>query len=98
MGEQWCFDVSPDTAVVTTTYVTVKGMPILYVSHEIDEEEGTIWQFHAGNDDYRPEVLQLVRIDEVVAKDPTIESMATLPAGYHATRNAVGDLWVIQEG
>ena len=57
----WDFDISPDTMVVTSSYVTDAGMPVLCVSHEQDPEEGIIWQFHAGNGDFGTDVIQLVR-------------------------------------
>jgi hypothetical protein len=75
------FNVSPDTAVVTSTYITNDGAPVLEVTHEEDPEEGTIWQFHNGNGDYRGSVLQLVRLDELLQLDSTLTQMADLPVG-----------------
>ena len=50
-----------ETMVVTSSYVTQYGMPVLEVSHEDDEEGGSLWQFHAGNGDYDMSKMQLVR-------------------------------------
>ena len=93
----WSFDISPDTVVVTTTYVTCEGQPILYVTHEHDEEEGVIWQFHCGNGDYSSAVVQLVRLDEIFDIDGTIAELVGLPVGFCAKRSSVKDKWVIEK-
>ena len=95
MGGDWPFDVPPGAAVVTTTYVTQRGEPIRFVTHERDADEGIIWQFHCGNNDYSGEVLQLVRLDEVLAIDPSIRSLAKLPIGWCARRTSSSDAWVL---
>jgi hypothetical protein len=92
----WPFDVSPDTAVVTTIYVTEKRQPILYVTHDYDEHEGIIWQFHCGNGDYNPTVLQLIRFDEILEIDSDIFELANLDIGFCAKRNSVNDKWIIE--
>ena len=92
---KWKFDISPDTVVVTSTYIMKKGMPILYVTHEYDEEEGIIWQFHCGNGDYREEVLMLVCLEEVIDIDKSIEEIADIPQGYCAKRKNNSEKWEI---
>lgn len=91
--EHWPFAEGPDTAVVTTKYVTEQGMPVLQVSREIDED-GELWQFHCGNDDYRPQVLLLVALHEILAIDPTLSQAAALPVGWTAKRRAPSEPWV----
>lgn len=91
--EAGAFGISADTMVVTSTYVTRYHMPILYISHEYDEEEGTIWQFHCGNDDYDMERMQLVRLDTILLLDPEIVSVADLPLGFCARRSSPSDPW-----
>lgn len=91
------FDVSPDTAVVTTTYVTRERKPILYVTHDYDAEEGIIWQFHCGNGDYGPNAMQLVRLDEILEIDSGIKELAGLPLGHCATRSSFTDNWIVQK-
>lgn len=95
MIREWKFDVDAAAAVVTTSYVTEHSLPILYVVHEHDDEEGVIWQFHADNGDYSSEVLQLVRLDEVLAIDPTLEELAQLPLGHAARREGPEDEWTV---
>ncbi len=92
----WPFDVAPRTAVVTTKYVMTRALPVVYVSHEIDGENGELqWQFHCGNGDYRPEVLLLVALEEVLDVDPTLRDVAALPVGHAARRTGTGAPWVI---
>lgn len=91
----WPFDVTPDSVVVTTTYVTRDRNPILYVTHERDDEEGVIWQFHCGNGDYSPGVVQLVRLDEIIEIDPGMHELATLPLGFCARRVSQADEWIM---
>ena len=93
----WPFDIPPAGVIVTTKYVTQRGEPILYVSHEYDEEEGACWQFHCNNGDYDPTVLQLVRLDEVLAIDSSIYDLADLPYGFCAKRVSKAAPWLIEE-
>ena len=95
--KRWLFDVPPDAAVVTTSYVTGQRMPILYVSHGFDEEEGVTWQFHCDNDDFSTAVLQLVRLDEVLRLDAGLDALATLPLGHLARRSSATAKWVIEK-
>jgi hypothetical protein len=90
----WPFDVPPGEPVVTTTHVTSGQQPILLVTHERDGAD-VIWQFHCGNGDYRPEILQLVRLDEIVRLDPTVRSVASLPVGHRAQRQTGSEEWTM---
>lgn len=91
------FDISPETAVVTSIYVTRDKQPILYVSHVFDEEEGLIWQFHAGGRNFDMKNMQLVRLDTILRIDPSIAEVADLPVGFKATRAAKGEPWVFEK-
>ena len=53
------------------------------------------WQFHCGNNDYRPEVLQLVRLDEILKLDPGLHLLATIPVNCAARRLDVHSEWFI---
>ena len=94
LKSSWPFDAPPDSSVVTSSYVTAKGLPILEVSHEDDEEEGSLWQFHCGNGDFDSTVLQLVRFDEIVRLDPGLVEVAALQRGFQATRASKAAPWV----
>jgi hypothetical protein len=93
----WPFDAPPGAPVITTTYVTEKRMPILYVSHELDSEGEVFWQFHCGNGDYGPSVLQLVRLDEVLELDSRLTEVANLPLGFCAKRASPKDSWITEK-
>jgi len=96
MNTTWRFNIGPDTAVVTSSYVTRDRLPILLVSHEDDPDEGPMWQFHAGNGDFSGDVLQLVRLDEILAIDPGLQVLHTLPSGSCAERADVSAPWVVR--
>ena len=72
------FDVSNDTIVVTSSYVTEQRLPILEVSRKDDEEGGSPWPFHCGDGDYSMERMQLVRLDTILAIDPTVLEVSDL--------------------
>ena len=89
------FNISSETMVVTSTYVTSKELPILEVSHEDDEEGGSLWQFHCGNGDYSMDKMQLVRLDTILAIDLSVKKIASLQMGQIARRAKLGDTWDI---
>jgi len=89
------FAVNVDEPVITTTYVTRQGMPILYVVHELDDRGGHSWQFHCGNGDYSEKVLQLVTLAEILAIDSTLSEVASMPPGFSARRENRESSWTI---
>ncbi len=92
--DAWPFAVPPESAAVTTTYVTRDGMPILHVAHSLDEDGEVTWHFHCGNGDFSAEVLQLVRLEEMLRLDSSLVEVAGTPLGAEATRDRVGARWV----
>lgn len=89
------FNISEDTMVVTSTDITRAGLPILEVSHEDDEEGGSLWQFHSGNGDYSMDRMELVRLGTVLSIDPDLKDISDLAMGRTARRRAVGEPWLI---
>jgi hypothetical protein len=91
------FPIGPDEPVITSSYVTGQGEPILYVSHDPDEESasGGAWQFHCGNGDYAMERMQLVALDTILALDPSVAEVADMAVGHGARRTAPGAPWHI---
>lgn len=79
--------------VVTSKYVTEQGLSINEVSHEDDEEGGSLWQFHCGNGDYSMSQMQLVRLDTILAIDPSVADVADLTMGATARRVAKDLPW-----
>lgn len=90
---EFVFGIPNDTAVVTSTYVVDGNMPILYVSHEYDEEEGDIWQFHCGNGDYDMNKMLLVSLGEILSFDRSLSELSDLPLNCVARREHVGGKW-----
>jgi len=89
------FGISEDTAVMTSKDITQDGMPILEVSHEDDEKDGSFWQFHSGNGNYAMDRMQLVRLGTILGIDPSVENIAHLEMGRTARRRAIGEPWLI---
>lgn len=89
----WPFFDGPDTVSVTLSDITAGRLPILFASHERDDEGEIIWQFHnnPGHFDFRH--AQLVRLETVLDLDPTIAELGDLPIGWTASRNSVDDAW-----
>lgn len=90
------FDIPNETIVVTSTYVTEQRLPILEVSHEDNEEGGSLWQFHCGNGDYSMERMQLVRLDTVLRLDPSIIEVADIRIGTTAKRVRKETPWIVE--
>lgn len=89
------FNISGDTMVVTSIDITQGKLPIMEVSHEDDEEGGSLWQFHSGNGDYSMDRMQLVRLDTILNIDPGLIEIAGLGMGRTARRRAIGEPWLI---
>ena len=85
----WPFDVPENVASITTRQVIYGHAPILLVNH--DAEDGG-WQFLTGGD-FNVEDAMLVALGEIVKLDCSIAELASLPEGWHATRQAVGGPW-----
>ena len=89
------FEISLNEPVITSSYILDEKLPILYVSHDFDEESagGGYWQFHCGNGDYSPEKLKLVKLSVIIRIDSSINEIADLPLGFGAWRSALGQPW-----
>ena len=89
------FPIAASEPVITSSYVLEGEMPILYVSHDYDEESesGGSWQFHSGNGDYSPDKMKLVRLDTKLRIDPSISEVSDLPIGFGARRVGLGAAW-----
>ena len=84
----WPFDQEPNVAAITTRQV-LEGLPILRVTHYSDDDS---WAFLCGTtnatDDGR-----VIAMEEALALDPTLRTIADLPPGWTAWRNQVGGTW-----
>lgn len=89
----WPFDDPPNTAVVSTKQVVDDHQPILYVSHEEDEDGDSLWQFHPGINCFQMEDALIVSLGSILQLDQTLFTLADLEIGYYATRERVGAPW-----
>jgi len=87
------FEIPENTSVVTSSYVVDEMMPIVYVSHEYDEEEGDVWQFHCGNGDFDMSKMLLVSLGNILSIDSSLSEVSDLPVDSVARRSYVGDKW-----
>lgn len=91
-NSQWPFEDEPETPCVTTSHVTSGRNPIVSVSREKDEDGELTWQFHCA-EPFKMEDAQLVRLDTILAVDPSMRELADLPLGYEAKRASANSKW-----
>lgn len=89
---QWPFDQQRNCATVFSKSVLDQSRPILFVSHD---EEDHAWQFLHGISG-ELEDLALAALFHVLEIDPGMAELATLKPGFHASRAAVNEPWVIE--
>lgn len=94
---RWPFGDSKATVAVTSEGVVSRNVPILYVSHETDEDGEIIWQFHHDPNSFDFSTAMLVRLDTMLGIDETISELGSLLVGWQATRRTAGDKWTISE-
>jgi hypothetical protein len=85
----WPFDQRPNVAAVTTRQVLDQGLPILRVTHYADDDS---WAFICGTTDL-VEDGRVITMEEAVALDSTLLSIADLPPGFTAWRQNTGSGW-----
>ncbi len=89
------FQEASNTAVFTTKYVINDKKLITCVTH--DEEDGA-WQFFSSDEfDNYQDVAMIVLLDEIIAMDPSVLELASMPVGYYAIRETASDEWSIQQ-
>ncbi len=83
----------PDNlAVYICSHVFENTKPILLVCHESGD-----WQFLCGGTHEINEKPKVVCIDHLLARDPSLNEVSSLPENYDAERKAIGEKWVISE-
>lgn len=87
------FDDAPNTTVITYCHILDENLPILHVSH--DMEDG-MWQFLCGGSHDTAEG-RIVSLYSICARDPSVAQLANLPCGHTADRNSITDAWNIEE-
>ena len=89
MTDDWPFDQAPNVAAITTRQVIQDGLPILRVTHYIDDDS---WAFVCGTTD-KTEDGRVIGMGTALKLDPTLRTIAHLPPGWTAWRDSVGGDW-----
>jgi hypothetical protein len=89
MTAPWRFDQPPNCAVFTLRSIVKGGAPVLHVTYDADDHG---WQFLGGETPAEPDAM-IVGLAEMLTIDPTLETLADLPVGWHAWREQAGDTW-----
>jgi len=90
------FGAPGNQVVVTTSYITSKRDIVREVSHQYDEEDGDVWQFHSGNGDYAPSVIQLVALEQLLRLAPSLRDLPEIPRGWIARRRDESSPWKLE--
>jgi hypothetical protein len=85
----WPFDQAEDVAAITTRQVLEDRLPVLLVMHYQDDHS---WAFLCGTTAESSDA-RVLSMREVLERDPTLASIADLPPGCSARREAVGASW-----
>jgi hypothetical protein len=85
----WPFSDPRDLAVFTVDPLLTGEQPVLEVHHQVFDGS---WQFLTG-DEVGADDWRLVRLAEVVGKDPTLLQIADLPLGWYAERTSEQAPW-----
>ncbi|WP_147455614.1 hypothetical protein [Solilutibacter pythonis] len=91
------FPISGEEMVVTSDFVTARGMPVLLVTRELDEDGDEIWQFHCDNGDYSMDHMRLVRLDTILKLDSSVGDIENLDVGCQARRQSIEYPWFIEK-
>lgn len=84
----WLFDQAPAVACIADRSV-MGGKPVLTVAHYEDDHS---WAFLDGGPFDAADAL-VVAMSEVLGLHPELVQIADLPAGWSASRSAVGQPW-----
>jgi hypothetical protein len=88
-GAPWPFAQSGESGVITMRQILERTEPILFVSHDADDDR---WQFF-GTTDANVADGRVVALKEIVALDATVLALADLPRGWQAARSAPDAPW-----
>ena len=84
------FSQDPNTIVFTCCHVLEEGNPILYVTHDSNED----WQFLCGKS-HTTEDARLISLQELYNLDKSVGALADLKPGQKAERSAANSKWII---
>jgi len=89
--DNWPFDQARNVACVTQKQVVNDDLPILYVIHDVEDQD---WMFLTGGE-FESEDALIVSMAQIVELDPTLLQIASMPPGYSATRAQIGGDWEV---
>lgn len=84
----WPYREPENTAGFCCEHVFTRSRPVLYVRHDQDGD----WQFLCG--DTHDGGPRLVCLGCVIERDPSLLTLADLPAGWGAIRERLGATWM----
>ena len=87
--QPWPFDQDRNVAALTTKQVMHSGLPVLQVAHYDDDHS---WAFTCGTSDDSEDAM-FVQMEQIVAIDPSLLSIADLPPGWSAWRESPSSPW-----
>jgi hypothetical protein len=87
--DEWPFDQEPETAALTTRQVLEKREPIRQVVHYSDDHS---WAFTHGTSDEKDD-YRIVHMSHLFKLDKSLRSIADLPPGWSAWRDAGSQAW-----
>ena len=85
----WPFDQPPNCVTITLRSIIFDGAPILYVSHDADDDG---WQFLDGQEIHMANAA-VVALSEIVRHDPSVRELADMPPGWSAMRKTKDSPW-----
>ena len=86
---EWKFSDLPSAVVFTTRMVMEKRDWIAYAFHDADDGG---WQFH-GSSEFSESDAMLIRLDEILQLDHSLNDLADLPLGWQAWRDSADSKW-----
>jgi len=88
MTIDWPFQEAKSAAVITLKRIIDGSQPILYVVHDEDGD----WQFLDGGDVEEADAAT-VSLENILQRDASLRSLADLPTGWAAERDAADQPW-----
>ncbi|TYQ27273.1 hypothetical protein [Pseudanabaena sp. UWO310] len=89
LPQDWLFMEPQNLAVFTTEAIVSGNHPILYVSHDIEDDS---WQFLSGKN-ISKDTPKIIALRTIVKLDQSILELADLPSGWIAIRKTKDDCW-----
>ena len=88
-SDDWPFDQGPEISALTTRQILDASEPIRQVVHYSDDHS---WAFTHGTSDEK-EDYRIVHMSHLLELDESLRTIADLPVGWSAWRDAQSDNW-----